>query len=94
MQDEEHVLWIDADVRKISKTAIKDLLAYGKDLIVPNCKTILDDNKIIHYDLNSWQDTPETLQYLETLEEDDVIFEGYSRFKTKRKNLNFMSKEG
>jgi mannan polymerase complexes MNN9 subunit len=53
LNDEEWVLWIDADVKEIPPDAINRLLSYDKDIIVPNCKR-KEDGKIMHYDLNSW----------------------------------------
>jgi mannan polymerase complexes MNN9 subunit len=43
------------------------------------------------YYLFLFQDTPESINYLSTLDETAIVFEGYEEFPTNRKGINFMN---
>jgi hypothetical protein len=53
LNDEDWVLWLDADVVEYPSTIIQRLLQSGKDIVQPNC--ILHYHGI-SYDLNAWRD--------------------------------------
>ncbi|GME84211.1 unnamed protein product [Ambrosiozyma monospora] len=67
------------------------------DVIVPNVwrplPTFLGDKQ--PYDLNSWIESEEGLKLAQTLDEDDVIVEGYAQYPTWRVHLAYIrSDEG
>jgi len=41
LQDEDWVLWLDADVCYYPKDIIQQLVETGKEIVVPNCVLIL-----------------------------------------------------
>jgi mannosyltransferase OCH1-like enzyme/glycosyltransferase involved in cell wall biosynthesis len=52
LQDEDWVLWLDADVAHYPENVIESLLAHGKEIAVPNC-VVLGSNR--QYDLNTYR---------------------------------------
>jgi hypothetical protein len=55
LADEEWVLWLDVDLVDYPPTLISDLLAAGKEIVVPHC--VLPDGQT--FDLNSFGFAPE-----------------------------------
>ncbi|SCU89854.1 LAFA_0E21418g1_1 [Lachancea sp. 'fantastica'] len=86
------VYWRDADVELCPGTVIQDLMSINYDVAVPNVwrplPEFLDGEQA--YDLNSWPESPDALRLAETLDEDDVIVEGYAEYATYRVHLGYM----
>ncbi|XBW38038.1 hypothetical protein QEN19_003623 [Hanseniaspora menglaensis] len=83
------VYWRDVDVELCLGSVIEDLMKHNYDVIVPNVwrplPTFLGNEQ--EYDLNSWIESPPALQLAATLDEDDVIVEGYAEYPTWRVHL-------
>ncbi|KAJ2744946.1 hypothetical protein GGI20_002553 [Coemansia sp. BCRC 34301] len=96
LEDEEWVLWIDGDLEYYPPNIVNNLMAYDKDIIVPNCLVPYKNKqgkwKHMVYDRNAWQETPASLAMLDKLEEDDFLAEGYKSLKTYRKYLDKFAK--
>lgn len=91
------VYWRDADIETAPKTIIEDLMKHDRDVIVPNVWRPLPEwlGGEQPYDLNSWQESEPALELSATLDEDDVIVEGYAEYPTWRPHLAyFRSEEG
>lgn len=90
--DHAWVYWRDADVENIPATIIEDLMHHDKDVIVPNIWRPLPDwlGNEQPYDLNSWQESEAGLDLADQLDEDAVIVEGYSEYKTWRVHLGYL----
>lgn len=91
------VYWRDADIETSPPTIIQDLMKHGRDVIVPNVWRPLPDwlGSEQPYDLNSWQESDPALELAKSLNEDDVIVEGYAEYTTWRPHLAyFRSAEG
>ncbi|ODV94844.1 hypothetical protein PACTADRAFT_50697 [Pachysolen tannophilus NRRL Y-2460] len=86
------VYWRDVDVETIPPTIIEDLMHHNKDVIVPNVWRPLPDwlGNQQPYDLNSWQESDGGLQLANSLDEDDVIVEGYVEYATWRPHLAYL----
>lgn len=86
------VYWRDVDVETIPPTILEDLMNHNKDVIVPNVWRPLPNwlGGQQPYDLNSWQESDGGLQLAETLDEDEVIVEGYPEFATWRPHLAYL----
>ncbi|GAV55965.1 hypothetical protein ZYGR_0AZ01370 [Zygosaccharomyces rouxii] len=86
------VYWRDADVELCPGSVIEDLMSKGYDVAVPNVwrplPQFLDGEQ--PYDLNSWMESPEALALAKTLDEDDVIVEGYAEYPTYRVHLAYI----
>ncbi|KAI7887218.1 hypothetical protein K492DRAFT_121703 [Lichtheimia hyalospora FSU 10163] len=80
------VLWLDGDVLDYPSTMLQELIALDKDVLVPNCWWH-SYNEEGGYDKNNWQETHESLEFQKTLEEEDVLVEGYPELETHRKLL-------
>lgn len=89
------VYWRDADVELCPGTVIEDLMNKDYDVMVPNVwrplPGFLDGAQ--PYDLNSWMESPEALELAKTLDEDDVIVEGYAEYPTWRVHLAYIREE-
>lgn len=85
------VYWRDADIETAPTTIIEDLMKHGRDVIVPNVWRPLPDwlGNEQPYDLNSWQESDPALELAKTLNEDDVIVEGYAEYPTWRAHLAY-----
>lgn len=85
------VYWRDADVELCPGSVIQDLMAKDYDVMVPNVwrplPVFLDGQQ--PYDLNSWIESREALDLAKTLDEDDVIVEGYAEYPTWRGHLAY-----
>lgn len=85
------VYWRDADVEVAPATIIEDLMKHDRDVIVPNVWRPLPEwlGGEQPYDLNSWQESDPALELAKTLDEDDVIVEGYVEYPTWRAHLAY-----
>lgn len=84
--EHEWVLWIDSDVSSYPSTLIEDLIGFTgphHDIIAPNNFWKSNDGQERPYDRNNWQETPESQKFLKETKE-DVVFEGYSSYRTGR----------
>lgn len=93
------VYWRDVDVELCPGSVIEDLMAHDYDVIVPNVwrplPAFLSDEQAQAYDLNSWVESNEALKLAKTLDEDDVIVEGYAEYPTWRVHLGYLrNKDG
>ncbi|KAH3903620.1 Van1p SCDLUD_001265 [Saccharomycodes ludwigii] len=84
------VYWRDADVELCPGSVIEDLMKFDYDIIVPNVWRPLPT--FLHsteqpYDLNSWIESGPALELARSLDEDDVIVEGYAEYPTWRVHL-------
>ncbi|GMG29606.1 unnamed protein product [Ambrosiozyma monospora] len=93
------VYWRDADIETSPGDILENLMRFSSsyDVIVPNVwrplPTFLGDKQ--PYDLNSWIESEEGLKLAQTLDEDDVIVEGYAQYPTWRVHLAYIrSDEG
>ncbi|GJJ74631.1 hypothetical protein EMPS_06989 [Entomortierella parvispora] len=81
LSDESWVLWLDVDVIEYSPQLISRLMAFHKDIIVPNCFRMEGSwwkKKLPYpYDRNNWHETLESLAHQRALDEEDILFEGY-----------------
>ncbi|KAJ1999244.1 hypothetical protein H4R26_005146 [Coemansia thaxteri] len=97
LENEQWVLWIDGDLEYYPASIVHDLMAYDKDVIVPNClvrrKNKLGKWKHTVYDRNAWQETPKSLAKIKSIKEDAFLVEGYGgSYKTYRKYLDHFAK--
>lgn len=87
------VYWRDVDVELCPGSVLQDLMSKDYDVIVPNVwrplPTFLGDSAQA-YDLNSWMESNEALKLAKTLDEDDVIVEGYAEYPTWRVHLGYI----
>ncbi|KAL3233655.1 Mannan polymerase I complex VAN1 subunit [Nakaseomyces bracarensis] len=86
------VYWRDADVELCPGDVIETLMSKDYDVIVPNVWRPLPEflGTEQPYDLNSWMESPEGLELAKTLDEDDVIVEGYAEYPTYRVHLAYI----
>ncbi|CUS21422.1 LAQU0S03e02234g1_1 [Lachancea quebecensis] len=86
------VYWRDADVELCPGSVIQDLMSTGYDVAVPNVWRPLPEflEGEQPYDLNSWIESDPALQLANTLDEDDVIVEGYAEYPTWRVHLAYL----
>ncbi|OWB60832.1 hypothetical protein B5S29_g1715 [[Candida] boidinii] len=87
------VYWRDVDIETSPGEIIQDLMKYKEfDIIVPNVwrplPTFLGNEQ--PYDLNSWMESEHGLELAKTLQEDDVIVEGYEEYPTWRVHLAYI----
>ncbi|KAJ2893079.1 hypothetical protein IWW38_002987 [Coemansia aciculifera] len=96
LEDEQWVLWIDGDLEYYPPDIVHDLMAYNKDVIVPNCliniKNSQGEWRLGVYDYNAWQETPRSLAHIAKLNENVFLAEGYSKIKTYRKHMGKFDK--
>lgn len=85
------VYWRDADIETAPATIIEDLMKHNQDVIVPNVWRPLPEwlGSEQPYDLNSWQESGAALELAKTLDEDEVIVEGYAEYATWRPHLAY-----
>ena len=69
-------------------------MKHDRDVIVPNVWRPLPEwlGSEQPYDLNSWQESEAGLELAQTLNEDDVIVEGYAEYTTWRPHLAYFRK--
>ncbi|KAJ1844029.1 hypothetical protein LPJ70_003133 [Coemansia sp. RSA 2708] len=92
LENEQWVLWIDGDLEYYPPNIVRDLMAYDKDVIVPNClvrrRNVQGRWKHSVYDRNAWQETAQSLEMIKKLNETDFLVEGYKSLKTHRRYLD------
>lgn len=90
--DHSWVYWRDVDIETCPGTVIQDLMKFDYDVMVPNIwrplPTFLNSEQ--PYDLNSWVESDAALELAKTLDEDDVIVEGYAEYPTYRVHLAYI----
>lgn len=86
------VYWRDADIEEAPASIIQDLMKFDYDVVVPNVWRPLPEflGKEQPYDLNTWIESPPALELAKTLQEDDVIVEGYAEYPTWRVHLAYL----
>lgn len=88
------VYWRDVDIEMMPGDIIEFMLKFsdGFDVMVPNVwrplPTFLGREQ--PYDLNSWIESDEGLKLAKSLNEDDVIVEGYAEYSTWRAHLAYI----
>lgn len=86
------VYWRDVDIETCPGTVIQDLMQHNYDVMVPNVwrplPTFLGNEQ--PYDLNSWIESDPAIELAKTLDEDDVIVEGYAEYPTWRVHLAYL----
>lgn len=97
LQNEQWVLWIDGDLEYYPPNIVRDLMNYGKDVVVPNClvrRRSKRDGKWKHtvYDRNAWQETKKSRKMIRKIRKDFFLVEGYKSLRTHRKYLDGFSK--
>ncbi|KAI5966953.1 VAN1 [Candida pseudojiufengensis] len=90
--DHSWVYWRDADIETCPGNVIEELMSHDYDVMVPNVwrplPTFLGNEQ--PYDLNSWIESDAALDLAKTLDEDDVIVEGYAEYPTWRAHLAYI----
>ena len=84
--DHDWVLWMDSDLWDVPRNLVHQLMASKKDLVVPNC-IVAGSDPPRTYDLNSWQETPESQEAIRDLPKDQLVVEGYGDRPTFRKHI-------
>lgn len=86
------VYWRDVDIELCPGSVIEDLMSLNLDVAVPNVWRPLPEflGGEQAYDLNSWVESGEALKLANTLDEDDVIVEGYAEYPTWRVHLGYI----
>lgn len=86
------VYWRDVDIETCPGSVIQDLMKHGYDVMVPNVwrplPTFLGNEQ--PYDLNSWIESDPAKDLAKTLDEEDVIVEGYAEYPTYRVHLAYL----
>lgn len=88
------VYWRDADIETSPGDVMETLMSHNQDfdVVVPNVwrplPTFLGNEQ--PYDLNSWIESETGLELAKTLNEDDVIVEGYAEYPTWRLHLAYI----
>lgn len=88
------VYWRDVDIEMSPGDILEFMMHFagGFDVIVPNVwrplPTFLGREQ--PYDLNSWIESEDGLKLAKTLDEDDVIVEGYAEYSTWRAHLAYI----
>lgn len=91
------VLWRDADIELVEGDFLETMMKWSEnfDVLIPNVwrplPTFLGEEQ--PYDLNSWMESGEALLLAKTLDEDDVIVEGYPEYETWRVHLAYLRKK-
>ncbi|KAI3402876.2 VAN1 [Candida oxycetoniae] len=90
--DHSWVYWRDVDIETCPGNVIEELMSHDYDVMVPNVwrplPTFLGNEQ--PYDLNSWIESDAALDLAKTLDEDDVIVEGYAEYPTWRAHLAYI----
>ncbi|VEU21608.1 DEKNAAC102682 [Brettanomyces naardenensis] len=92
------VYWRDVDIETSPGDILEFMMKFAKnfDVIVPNVwrplPTFLGNEQ--PYDLNSWIESDQALQLAKSLDEDDVIVEGYAEYPTWRAHLAYIRDAG
>lgn len=86
LRDHDWVLWLDSDLWDAPRNLVHKLMASKTDLVVPNC-IVADSDPPRTYDLNSWQETPESREAIRGLAKGQLVVEGYGERPTFRKHI-------
>ncbi|KAH3674538.1 hypothetical protein WICMUC_003215 [Wickerhamomyces mucosus] len=86
------VYWRDVDIELMPGDIIQHLMKFNFDVVVPNVWRPLPEflGNEQAYDLNSWIESDQALELAKTLDEDDVIVEGYAEYPTWRAHLGYV----
>lgn len=90
------VMWRDADIELVEGDFLETMMRWSRDydVLIPNVwrplPTYLGEEQ--PYDLNSWIESYEALELAKTLDEDEVIVEGYPEYQTWRHHLAYLRK--
>ncbi len=88
------VYWRDVDIELCPGDVLQFMMKFANnfDVMIPNVwrplPTFLGNEQ--PYDLNSWIESDEALKLAKTLDEDDVIVEGYAEYPTWRAHLAYI----
>lgn len=93
LHDEKYVLWLDSDLREVPHDLIQTLLSAHVPIVVPSCVYRKTPNILEVYDRNSWRETNESKEYLNSKEPEFLMLEGY-RNKSLRLYLPELKHEG
>lgn len=82
-------LWLDADIVETPPTLLQDLMNHDKPVISANVyqryyNSDSKQNDIRPYDYNNWVESEEGLKLAATLNDDEIIVEGYAEMATYR----------
>lgn len=90
--DHTWVYWRDVDIETCPGDVIETLMKHDYDVVVPNVWRPLPTflGSVQPYDLNSWEESEAALELALTLDEDDVIVEGYAEYPTWRMHLAYI----
>lgn len=90
------VLWRDADIELVDGDFLETMMKWSTnyDVLIPNVWRPLPIflGQEQPYDLNSWMESGEALALANTLDEDEVIVEGYPEYETWRVHLAYLRK--
>ena len=86
LRDHDWVLWLDSDLARLPPDLVQQLAASGKELVVPNC-VVEGSSPPRTYDLNSWQETDESVEALKAVPKGQPVFEGYAESPTFRRHI-------
>ncbi|CUM66946.1 uncharacterized protein PRCAT00004632001 [Priceomyces carsonii] len=85
------VYWRDVDIETCPGSIIQDLMKHNYDVMVPNVwrplPSFLGSEQA--YDLNTWVESDTAIALAKSLDEDDVIVEGYAEYPTWRYHLAY-----
>ena len=93
LRDHDWVLWLDSDLARLPPDLVQQLAASGKELVVPNC-VVEGSSPPRTYDLNSWQETDESVEALKAVPKDQPVFEGYAESPTFRRHIGSLGQQG
>ncbi|CAO2658693.1 Nn.00g064160.m01.CDS01 [Neocucurbitaria sp. VM-36] len=92
--DHSWVYWRDVDIVDSPAKIIEDFVAHDRDVLVPNIwfhRYKEEDGKLVdiegRFDYNSWQETPESLKFVSTLDKKFILAEGYKEIPTNRRYM-------
>jgi len=91
LKDEKWVLWIDSDLFWFPVDIIQKLQSSGQQMVAAN--VVFNTVGSQSYDLNSFQNTERTKEYIKMLSEDKLLLEGYKENHF-RKSLSELRSEG
>ncbi|KAI5809543.1 Anp1-domain-containing protein [Peziza echinospora] len=95
--DHSWVYWRDVDLQESPATILEDFMAHDKDVIVPNVWFHRYEDGVEiqgRFDYNSWQESPDALEMMKTLDRDVILAEGYKEYTTNRTYLALMGNLG
>ncbi|CAG8531418.1 10139_t:CDS:1 [Paraglomus occultum] len=95
LTDEDWVLWLDVDIVTYPSTMLEDMISYDKDVLAANVFTHEKSTNIeFVYDRNNFIETWESRKLLTTLDEDQILVEGYEEISTHRNYLGDLRDSG